>query len=473
MPLHVSYILLQVILPALQGHVPSQMIAAIRSFLDFCYLVRRESHTEKTLCDITSALDGFHRLRQVFVDAGIYPDGISLPRQHSLTHYRPLIESFASPNGLCSSITESKHIKAVKEPWRRSNKYKALGQMLVTNQRLEKLASMRADLSSCTGPADAMVMAELIALDAFVQATRSNDSDDSRSNNTLVPSADDTGKYFILVNSKAYAIVENLFGDGDGVENESGPVDGMQVDAHAELARSRSEYPVFNHACWLIVTPVRNIPRDLEGVAVHFNYPQLPELTQRFLYDQLHSASPRTSEEISYHYMPYGRINIFSSAISVYWAPSDPSGVGGMCQERIRASLSWQKGPPRYDCMFVSKDPSLPGFRGLHVVRTMLFFSFVHNNVTYPCALVQWFLPIGDEPDEATGMYVVEPELDGNGARTMSVIHMDSVLRAAHLVPCYGNDFLPSDFHFTDSLDAFRAYYVNKFIDHSAHAMIY
>jgi hypothetical protein len=171
--------------------------------------------------------------------------------------------------------------------------------------------------------------------------------------------------------------------------------------------------------------------------------------------------------------MPFGRVDIFSSAISVYRAPSDSSGVGGMRQERIRATLSWQNGPPRYDCMFVSKDPSLAGLRGLHVVRAMLLFSFKHRNILYPCALVQWFLPAGDEPDETTGMYVFEPELDENGARTMSVIHMDSVLRGAHLIPCYGDDFLPSSFRFTDSLDAFRGFYVNKFIDHNAHATIY
>ena len=50
--------------------------------------------------------------------------------------------------GFCSSITESKHIKAVKEPWRRSSRYKALGQMLLINQRLEKLAASRADFTA-------------------------------------------------------------------------------------------------------------------------------------------------------------------------------------------------------------------------------------------------------------------------------------------------------------------------------------
>jgi hypothetical protein len=124
------------------------MIASIRSFLEVCYLIRRDSHTDQTLRDITKALSEFHELRNVFVDAGVVRDAISLPRQHSLVHYCSLIQLFGSPNGLCSSITESKHIKAVKEPWRRSNRYKALGQMLVTNQRLEKLASARSDFAS-------------------------------------------------------------------------------------------------------------------------------------------------------------------------------------------------------------------------------------------------------------------------------------------------------------------------------------
>ncbi len=49
------------------------------------------------------------------------------------------------PNGLCSSITESKHIKAVKEPWRRSSRFEALGQMLVINECLDKLAATHVD----------------------------------------------------------------------------------------------------------------------------------------------------------------------------------------------------------------------------------------------------------------------------------------------------------------------------------------
>jgi hypothetical protein len=71
-----------------------------------------------------------------------------LPRQHSMMHYHSLIRKFGAPNGLCTSITESKHIRAVKEPWRRSNHNEALGQMLVTNQRLDQLAAARTDFEN-------------------------------------------------------------------------------------------------------------------------------------------------------------------------------------------------------------------------------------------------------------------------------------------------------------------------------------
>ena len=105
--------------------------------------------TEADLAQLQNALDRFHEYRQIFETAGVRPDGISLPRQHALMHYISLIRQFGAPNGLCSSITESKHIRAVKEPWRRSSRNQPLGQMLVTNQRLDQLAAARTDFVRC------------------------------------------------------------------------------------------------------------------------------------------------------------------------------------------------------------------------------------------------------------------------------------------------------------------------------------
>ena len=136
----------QVYLPAITGHVPPQMVRAISSFMEFCYLVRRSVLDDKDLEAIDAAVAEFHQERVAF--NVIRPDGYSLPRQHSIVHYRYLIQEFGAPNGLCSSITESKHIKAVKEPWRRSSRFEALGQMLVTNQRLDKLAAVRVNFQA-------------------------------------------------------------------------------------------------------------------------------------------------------------------------------------------------------------------------------------------------------------------------------------------------------------------------------------
>lgn len=82
--------------------------------MEFCYLVQRSVPEDEDLVAIDSAVADFH-LNRVAFDSS-QPDGYSSPRQHSLVYYRLLIQEFGAPNELCSSITESKHIKAVKEP---------------------------------------------------------------------------------------------------------------------------------------------------------------------------------------------------------------------------------------------------------------------------------------------------------------------------------------------------------------------
>ena len=110
--------------------------------MELCFLFRRNAITTTDINQIQHGLTRLHRLREVFIEAGVRTD-ISLPRQHALLHYITGITLFGSPNGLCSSITESKHIVAVKRPWRRSSRYKALAQMVCTINRLDKLAALQ------------------------------------------------------------------------------------------------------------------------------------------------------------------------------------------------------------------------------------------------------------------------------------------------------------------------------------------
>lgn len=59
---------------------------------------------------------------------------------------------------------------------------------------------------------------------------------------------------------------------------------------------------------------------------------------------------------------------------------------------------------------------------------------------------------------------MVQPDIS-SGERDVSIVHLDSILRAAHLLPVYGSTYplIPSDFQHTRSLDSFNAYYVHNF----------
>jgi len=102
------------------------------------------------------------------------------------------------------------------------------------------------------------------------------------------------------------------------------------------------------------------------------------------------------------------------------------------------------------------------------------FFAFKHMGITYPCALIHWFSMVGDSPDDETGMWMVEPDFL-RGKQVLEVIHLDSILRGAHLIGVSGSHFLPSDlvFNFSRSLDAFKTFYVNKYVDHHAHEIVF
>ena len=119
-------------------------MCTVHALLDFCYIARQSALTKDDLSQLEDALSCFHQYREIFITAGVR-DNFLVPRQHALVHFPSLVHLFGAPNGLCSSITESKHIRAVKEPWRWSNRNQALGQMLVTNQRLDQLMAARSD----------------------------------------------------------------------------------------------------------------------------------------------------------------------------------------------------------------------------------------------------------------------------------------------------------------------------------------
>ncbi|KAG1823975.1 uncharacterized protein BJ212DRAFT_1327519, partial [Suillus subaureus] len=80
---------------------------------------------------------------------------------------------------------------------------------------------------------------------------------------------------------------------------------------------------------------------------------------------------------------------------------------------------------------------------------------FLHAGATFPCAVIRWFDIIGDSADKDTGLWVVRPGFAPNHSPNISIIYVDSIYRAAHLIPVYA--------HFHHSYYSFRFYYVNKY----------
>ena len=225
-----------------------------------------------------------------------------------------------------------------------------------------------------------------------------------------------------------------------------------------------------------VSTIARGYPKALTLLSYHLDEPKLQEFIQRFLYDQLYPDAEVCGMDALIDTCPALppdlRINIYHSASATYYAPSDLSGIGGMHREYIKATPSW-KGKPRYDCIFIDKEPELDGFAGLHVARAKTFLSFSIDETFYPCALVEWFSTYGPEPCNDTGLWRVIPDYDRQGERSRSLVHLDTVLRGAHLIGISGPHFLPRTFIYSDSLDAFHLYYVNKYIDHHAHQIAF
>jgi len=421
---------MKVYLAAIEGHVPDDVVRTFRAFLEFCYIVRRDVLTERSLAELDDALERFHRYRTIFTTLGVITT-LSLPRQHSLAHYKFLIRQFGAPNGLCSSITESKHIKAVKEPWRRSSHFNALKQMLLTNQRLDKLAAIRVEFK-----ARGMLDRNWVFID-----------EDVLEHTTTI--------FRILpvdAPSAAFLRVRGL--DGGSVEEEEVCTVDKDVEAKVRLAKTRARGRA---------RTVPELAAELELDEIELVYQ-----VQCFIYQQTYPSEDVTS--VLFEDLPMfdasTRISVFNSAVATFRAPSDLCGIHGMRKERIRSSLNWRNEASRHDCAFVSTDKDIAGMLGMEVVRVLGFFSFSYATTRYPCVLVQWFSRVRDERDEKTGMYVVRPDLNRDRTRNIAVVHVSSLVRAAHLIPVYGNEPVPETLKHYHSYDVFDEYYVNRYADH-------
>ena len=167
---------------------------------------------------------------------------------------------------------------------------------------------------------------------------------------------------------------------------------------------------------------------------------------------------------------------------SIYWTVSPfipllllPFMHPVTCAEQVACVVStsmlvnsWRCGKPWHNCVFIDTDELQLGIHGLSVALARLFFSVTMKCVKHPCTLIQWYFLVGDSPNENTGMWVVGCDILDDGKPWTSVIHLDSIVHLAHLLPIYGDKWAPKGVKYMDSLDMFEEFCVTKLTDSHA-----
>ncbi|KAJ7197611.1 hypothetical protein GGX14DRAFT_574087 [Mycena pura] len=188
--------------------------------MDFCYLVRRNAISASDLTDIKDALARFHRYRKTFIATGVRID-ISLLRQHALVHYIRFNTLLGSLNG------------------RRSSQFNALSQMLVTLQRLDKIAAFKsavAERGMLTGTTSSYTARVLAGEQPQIAAAAA----------CAAPALDDE-------------------------DNDDGTVHGPKSPSDIQMAP----------------TAQRGYPKTFEALALHINQCRFPVLFRRLLYEEV------------------------------------------------------------------------------------------------------------------------------------------------------------------------------------------
>ena len=358
--------------------------------------MRQDVLTDASLDTLDLSLTRFHHYPKIFQETNVHPTGFSPPCQHSLTHYCHHIEKFGVPNGLSSSITKSKHITAVKKPWRQSSRYEALNQMLTINTWNDKLAAARNDFSSRGMLSGTCLSKVLKSLQDSPKDINNGDSD--------------VGNH----------------SDCDGDDSQDLDVNEDRSDSVADLPRMSEVTLARKPGEWISTLSTCTVAHE-SGLAC--GYPlssfwelgraiqqeNLEELVWIFLFYQQNpnftgtppiSACPTTKD--------IEDISVFHSVKAIFCAPSNPSGIGGLYREMIRSTPKWKTSSvtaPHRDCVLLKTGPDVSGVSGLEVARVRLFFSFTLGEETFECALIHKFCKTFTDPDPDNGLWVFEPGL--------------------------------------------------------------
>ncbi|KAG0691776.1 hypothetical protein DFH29DRAFT_818958 [Suillus ampliporus] len=406
----------RVFMGVLAGAVQPAVAQAARAIIDFIFYAQFHSHTSQSLEALQSALDEFHRHKEIFVQLEVRED-FNIPKMHSMQHYVASIKSRGSADGFNTEFPERLHIDFAKNVYRATNRKDYVAQMT------KWLACQEA-----VGQFDAYLDWTLKRLDSV-----HNEADD------------DGGD----------AEIEGF--DAEAQPKQTTTADSIPVVTHILASR-----PSFQALTVPFITQTFGGLSFLPAVSLYLRVSSLcvPAMS--------HSAAPELSQWDRFD--AYRRLSIPYLKLRALHM--------GKTMDRIRATPSMpplgrsQGSPGRFDTVLVRTEGKVnvhtqgTALEGLQVAQVRFLFDLPPHlciaGQPFHLTLIEWFKPFRG-CDSLLKMHSVSRSYVGQAPRA-EVIPITRIVGSCHLIPKFGTHADPT-WRADEVLDVCKTFYVNPWID--------
>ncbi|KAG8751037.1 hypothetical protein FRC12_012637 [Ceratobasidium sp. 428] len=423
--------------------ISDELVALIRSIIDFSYIAHATRLTDGELDGLREAHAEMHRLKDSVVNSGIYEglerfDGI--PKWHMVSHYAETIRELGTPDGYNTEAPEYLHIVYVKRGWAASNKRDAIPQIIKYCQRLEALRIHRAYLDEYYG--EPPTPREPIKTAAWV--------------------ADDSGDY----------VPEE---DGEEAWEDEEEVEPDDESEEGNRRRSTSDVNSVEHPAPEFAIAVRPYKRaTMSEIADEYSATSFERALTNFL-------RPRTDKHFfvlpNEEFDVWHKVTLYHRRLS--FAPDEP-----LQRDVIRARPAARdarnrvryRHEPAFDTALFVHDPHQMGLHRYRAGRVRSIFRLperLHSLYDGELIYLELFAPFSPDPGPIHSLYSTSFARAAPGIRRGIVVPIEDLAFACHLAPQFrriprnvGLDFR------SDLLNDTRHFFLNHYYNHFTFQLI-
>ncbi|KAA1478105.1 hypothetical protein DENSPDRAFT_921132 [Dentipellis sp. KUC8613] len=456
------------------GAAPPPFVSCVRALIDFRYLAQAPVIDDTIIVRLEACLKEFHEKKQRILDLGARRgkgkkktiDNWYIPKLELMQSIPRKIRQMAAPIQWTADVTERSHIAFVKTPFRHSNRRDFDPQICCALDRVEKchLFSLATSLSEAlAGVPD--------------DHDSEEDDDDTNSVDTSDTDSPDPSNVCDDFNKSRRPCPDywNLISKG----KHPGRIFATATTAFRLNFRPSHMRMTINEVSRLFSLP------DLVPALQHYvHHCQNPDLFVPVIGGRRRNAQAQRQ-------LPFTCIEIWPCVRIQTRSPYSSTGV--VEPQNIQAqppSPSWPYG--RRDTVLVITDPTIPWpMRGIdgHVIAELhlIFRPLIESTtplsmpyLTYASRFDFVSQPVSVNtgtgrhysPDLNTGMYVVKKATRSDGSRMGDIIPLSQIRMPVHLIPRFGAT-ADGCLNPQNSLACSTEFYVNKYVDKDAFAVIF